>query len=139
MGKALPYIMNSIHFSFTKLVVADLEKCAVFYKAAAGLTELARVDATIEGRAIREIMFKATAAGGSTFVLLNYPDAPAAVQGEVILGFMTDDIAAFVKNAAAAGGRIVEAPKTQAQHGVKVAFVRDIEGHLIEVVELLAG
>lgn len=129
--------MTLRHFGFTKLIVADLEKSAAFYKAVAGLTELARVNATIEGRPIHEIMFNATAPGASTFVLLHYPDAPKPAQGEVILGFVTDDITTFVRNAASAGGKVVEAPSTQAEHGVKVAFVRDIEGHLIEVVEQL--
>lgn len=130
--------MNPTHFNFTKLIVADLEKSAAFYREVAGLTETARINASIEGQTIHEIMFAPTAPGASTFVLLTYPDAPKAVQGELILGFVTDDIAAFVQRAARAGGKIVEAPSTQAEHGVKVAFVRDIEGHLIEAVEMLA-
>ncbi|MBY0511834.1 MAG: VOC family protein [Rhodospirillaceae bacterium] len=126
------------HFGFTKLVVADLEKSAAFYKATAGFTEQARVDDAIEGRRIQEIMFNPTTPGASTFVLLSYPDAPKPVQGELITGFITDDIAGFVQRAERAGGRITEAPHAKPEHGVKVGFVRDPEGHLIEVVEMLA-
>jgi catechol 2,3-dioxygenase-like lactoylglutathione lyase family enzyme len=129
--------LTNDHFSFTKLVVGDLEKCADFYKDVCGLTELARVTAEIEGRAIHEIMFHPTADGASTFVLLTFPDAPKPAGGEVILGFVTPDIEAFVKRTIAAGGRLTQPIASQPQHGVKVAFVRDIEGHLIEVVEML--
>jgi catechol 2,3-dioxygenase-like lactoylglutathione lyase family enzyme len=129
--------MATDHFGFTKLIVADLEKAASFYKAVCGLTELGRVDAAIEGRRISEIMFNATGEGAATFVLLSYPDAAAAKDGEVILGFITQDVEAFVARAQSAGGRIAQAIETQPQHGVTVGFVRDPEGHLIEVVELL--
>jgi catechol 2,3-dioxygenase-like lactoylglutathione lyase family enzyme len=129
--------MAADHFGFTKLVVGDLEKSAAFYKSVCGLTEMARVNAEIEGRPIREIMFNATGQGAATFVLLSYSDTPAPQIGELILGFITKDVVAFVARARGAGGSVVQPPMAQPEHGVKVAFVRDIEGHLIEVVELL--
>jgi predicted enzyme related to lactoylglutathione lyase len=129
------------HFSFTKLIVNDLEKSAAFYKSVAGLTEQARIEAVMEGRAIKEIMFNPTAPGAAMFVLLTYPNGPKLVHdtngSAIIMGFVTDDIDAFVKNAEKAGGRVTEQPSAQPAHGVKVAFVRDPEGHLIEVVEPL--
>jgi len=125
------------HFGFTKLIVGDLEKSADFYTFVCELTEMARVDAMIEDRPISEIMFNATGQGGATFVLLTYNGEPAPKAGEVILGFITKDIDAFVLRVETAGGRVVQPTVRQPEHGVKVAFVRDIEGHLIEVVELL--
>ena len=129
--------MATDHFGFTKLIVADLERSANFYKSVCELTELARVDAAIEGRPISEIMFNATGQGAATFVLLSYADAPDPKGGEVIIGFITNDAGAFVSRAQAAGGSIAQDIVNQPEHGVKVAFVRDVEGHLIEVVELL--
>jgi len=129
--------MATDHFGFAKLIVGDLERSAAFYLSVCELTEMARVDATIEGRAISEIMFNATGQGAATFVLLAYRDTPAPKSGELILGFITKDIDAFVTRALAAGGSVVQMAVAQPEHGVKVAFVRDIEGHLIEVVELL--
>jgi predicted enzyme related to lactoylglutathione lyase len=129
--------MATDHFGFTKLVVGDLEKSAAFYKSVCELTEMARVDAAIEGRPISEIMFNATGQGAATFVLLTYKDAPTPRAGEVILGFITQDVDAFVARARAAGGSVAQEAMRQPEHGVKVAFVRDVEGHLIEVVELL--
>jgi len=125
------------NFNFTKLVVADLEKSASFYKSVCGLTEQARVTSQIAGRAISEILFNPVAPGGATFVLLTFPDTPAPAAGELILGFVTSDIAAFLDRTRAAGGSVAQAIESRPEHGVKVAFVRDIEGHLIEVVQLL--
>jgi catechol 2,3-dioxygenase-like lactoylglutathione lyase family enzyme len=128
-------IVTTDHFGFTKLVVGDLEAAADFYTSVCGLTELTRVDATIEGRPISEILFKATAEGAATFVLLTYKDQPACGAGDVILGFVTEDLDAFVSRVEAAGGKIAQRAERQPEHGVKVAFVRDPEDHLIEVIE----
>ena len=124
-------------FGFTKLVVADLEKSTAFYKSVCGLVEQARVDDKIAGRAISEILFNPATPGGATFVLLAYPDAPKPASGEVILGFATDDVDAFVARVRAAGGAVAEEAASRPDHGVRVAIVKDIEGHLIEAVQML--
>lgn len=128
--------MATDHFGFTKLVVGDLEKCASFYKSVCELTEHARVDASIDGRPISEIIFNPTQ-GATAFVLLTFVGAAAPQADEVILGFITPSVDAFVARARAAGGSVVQEAVNQPEHGVRVAFVRDVEGHLIEVVETL--
>jgi predicted enzyme related to lactoylglutathione lyase len=130
---------DKAHFGFTKLVVQDLEAMATFYKDVAGLTEMARVQDAVGDRKIDEILFLPTAPGGSTLVLFKFLDRAAPANEEVILGFQTPDIAAFVERTKAGGGKVVTEIETKAEHGVKVAFVTDPEGHLIEVVELLAA
>jgi predicted enzyme related to lactoylglutathione lyase len=125
------------HFGFTKLVVGDLERSADFYTFVCELSEMARVDATIEGRPISEIMFNATGEGAATFTPLAYNGEPAPKAGEVILGLITKDVDAFVSRVEAAGGKVAQPAERQPEHGVKAAFVRDLEGHLIEVVELI--
>ena len=127
------------HFGFTKLLVHDLERSAAFYTSVCGLVETGRVDAVIGGRQISEIMFAPTGEGGSTFVLLKFLGAPSPTKDEVILGFITDSVDAFIDRVKSAGGALVEAPYDNVAHGVKVAFVTDGEGHLIEVVELLSA
>lgn len=126
------------HFGFTKLLVRDLEKAARFYSDVCGLTELARVEAAIAGRPISEIMFNTTGEGAAMFVLLKFMDTDGADGRDVILGFQTDDVAAFVQRAVAAGGKIVDPIRDDPDHGVKVGFVSDPEGHLIEVVQVTA-
>jgi len=129
--------MAKAHFGFTKLVVQDLEKMATFYKDVVGFEESGRVQSAVGDRAIDEILFDATSQGGSTFVLFKFLDRDAPANEEVILGFITDDLAAFVERTKSAGGAVVTDIKSQPEHGVKVAFVTDPEGHLLEVVELL--
>lgn len=127
------------HFGFTKLLVHDLERTATFYKAVCGVTELARVESKIAGRPISEIMFNATGQGAATFVLLKFEGAPKPTNDEVIIGFVTPDLEAFIGRVKAAGGSVEEDLKSMPEHGVKVAFLRDVEGHLLEVVELLSA
>jgi len=124
-------------FSFTKLLVDDLEQCAVFYKEVCGLVETERVESDINGRAISEILFAPTSEGGATFVLLKFVGSPRPHNDEVITGFITDDVDAFCVRAEEAGGRVTRPAKVVPEHGVRVAFVEDVEGHLIEVVQLL--
>lgn len=124
-------------FSFTKLVVDDLEKCAAFYKEVCGLEELMRVDEAVADRAISEILFKPTAEGGPTFTLFKFIGSPAPAPGETILGFVTTDLESFLDRALTAGGSVVQPIKMMPELGIKVAFVADIEGRLLEVVQML--
>jgi predicted enzyme related to lactoylglutathione lyase len=126
---------RAAHFGFTKLVVADLEKCAAFYEAAFALVRQTRIDTESAGRKLSEILYQPTAPGAATFVLIHFYDALQPVVGELVLGFNTDDIDAFVARAQAAGGTIDRAPYAIEEMKIKVAFVRDVEGHLIEVVQ----
>jgi len=128
---------SQAHFGFTKLVVDDLDRCAAFYKEVCGLTELARIQDAVGDRKIDEILFQPTREGGATFVLFKFLDRNAPAKDEVVLGFETPDLAAFVERVTEAGGKIVEGIKAMPHHGVKVAFVTDPEGHLLEVVELI--
>jgi predicted enzyme related to lactoylglutathione lyase len=125
------------HFGFTKLLVADLEKSAAFYTQVFGLKETTRIQSDIRGRPLEEILFNPTGDGAATFVLLKYLDATAAAADEVILGFITPDLDALIERALSAGGSIERDPLDYPDLGVKVAFVADIEGHLIEVVQML--
>lgn len=123
------------HFSFTKLLVADLDASMVFYRDVFGVEEQGRVTAAIAGRKIDEILCKPTAPGGAMFVLLKFEGTAKPAADEVILGFVTDDLDGVCSRAVAAGGRVVEPPYHSEHGNVRVAFVADNEGHLIEVVQ----
>jgi predicted enzyme related to lactoylglutathione lyase len=129
--------MSSTHFGFTKLLVTDLEAAAEFYTAVFGLKENYRVHSDIADRVLDEILFEAAAPGTATFVLLKFEGVTRPSSDEVINGFITSDLDALVQRALDAGGAVAREPVEQAQHGVKVAFITDIEGHMIEVVEPL--
>ena len=128
----------SSSFSFTKLVVADLEKMASFYAAAYGLKQLARVEAEIGSDRIDEIMLSAgTEVAPGMLVLLRFVDKPPPSTGEALLGFTTDDLAALVELVCAAGGRVHAPAKEMPEMKIRVAFVTDPEGHLAELVQQL--
>jgi lactoylglutathione lyase len=122
-------------YSFTKLVVGDLEAMAGFYRDVYGLTELQRVQSEIDGAPMDEIILGVDGEHGG-LILLSWI-GQAAETGEVILGFTTPDIAALFDRVEAAGGMVREAPKARPEAGgLTVGFVTDPEGHLSEVVEM---
>lgn len=125
-------------FSFTKLVVHDVEKMAAFYAAVYGLHAVSRVRGESVGHEeIDEIMLSPDPkASFGTLVLLRYVSRAASPNGEVILGFTTGDLPALLDRVRAAGGG-VHAPIKDLPHlKVRVAFATDPEGHLAELVEL---
>lgn len=124
-----------MHFGFTKLVVADLERSVAFYTEALGLVEDYRVASQIAGRPIEQVAFAATAPDGPVLVLLRYADAPGPASGEVIVGFRVDDVESVCTRVVAAGGAVHREPQTMRRYGVVTAFLTDPEGHLIELVQ----
>src|SRR6476659_3050595 len=124
------------NFSFTKLVVADLETSAAFYSAVFGLREQYRVKSDIGGRAMNEILFESTP-DGATFVLLHFEDNAKPAAGSVIGGFITDGIDELFPRAVAAGATVVGPVHDAPEHGVRVGFLADPDGHLLEICQLL--
>lgn len=124
-------------FSAAKLVVADLEKCARFYGAVFGLEPAARVDAELNGRNFSEIIYSKASPEAASFVLFAYHDAPTPVGGETIVVFRTDDVDKTVKLFCKHGGVLDYGPEAWPDHGVKSAFLRDIEGHVVELIEVI--
>ena len=123
-------------FQYTKLIVHDLDRTAAFYRNVCGLVELMRVDEKVAGRSITEIVFKGTGDDPyASLMLLKFHDAPNPSNDEVMLAYVSDDVVAFLKRVRAAGGTVAEEIRVVPENGVKVAFVRDVEGHLIEVIE----
>lgn len=129
--------MSLSHFAFTKLVVHDLESAATFYTSVFGLTERKRVSSEIGPRAIDEIMYDPTAPGAGSFILLRYRDATGPSNNEVIVGFVVDDVDNVMERAVGAGATVTREASDMPEHGVRVGFVTDPEGHLIEIVERL--
>ena len=126
-------------FAFTKLVVHDLEKLVGFYSEVYGLHAVHRVRGeSIGGEEIDEVMMSPDpTATWSSLVLLKYPGRPAPAGDEVILGFTTDDLGALLGRVRAAGGRVHADAKEMPELGVRVAFAKDPEGHLAELVQVV--
>ncbi len=128
----------STSFGFTKLIVHDLEKMAGFYRDVYGLHAVNRVRGeSIGGEEIDEIMMSPDPkAQWSSLVLLKYVGRKASPNGEVILGFTTDDLPALLERVKKAGGGITAPIKEMPELKIRVAFATDPEGHLAELVEV---
>lgn len=129
--------IDEVHFGHIKLAVDDLDRCAAFYRDVCGLVEYGRADATMNGRLGTEVMFAPTADGGPMLVLVKFHGAPAPRGGDTLLGFRTADLEAFCARVVAAGGRLTQPVTPIPEHGVKAAFVTDVEGNVLEVLQLL--
>jgi len=122
-------------FSFTKLVVADLEAMSAFYREVYGLTEVMRFGAEVAGRPIDEIILGGDGAS-SGLILFKFLDRAVPTNGEVLLGFTTDDVGALFERGVAAGGSVWADVKDPGLAGVAlVGFLADPEGHIAEVVQ----
>lgn len=124
-------------FMFTKLIVRDLDAATAFYAAVVGLVEMARVEAVIDGRAVTEVVYMPTYPGGPMFILARFHDVVTPATAELIMGFATQDLEGFVARAKQSGGNVIEAPRDIPGAGMRVAFVADTEGHVLQVTQML--
>ncbi|MEZ4334176.1 MAG: VOC family protein [Myxococcota bacterium] len=125
-------------FGFTKLVVGDLEKMKAFYMNAYDLKQFDRIQADIGIDPIDEIMLgRDSGFGPGSLVLLRFTELAPPRPGAVILGFVTDDLQALLDRVVANGGRVHAAIKDIPEMKVRVAFAKDPEGNLAELVQML--
>ena len=125
-------------FMFTKLLVNDLAKASAFYTAVFGLVEMHRVEAAITGRSVTEVIYMPTSEGGPMFILAKFNDVSTPSKDELILGFATKDLEALLARVEEAGGSVAEPIQDVPQAGMRHAFIRDAEGHLIQVSQVMA-
>lgn len=126
-------------FSFTKIIVTDVDQLFAFYRDVFDLAETARVRQG-EGEAeLDEIIMGPAGAGYVTpsLVIQRYPNRPIPTRGEATLGFIVSDIDRTIETAVAAGATIDRPVRAATEHGIRVAFIMDPDGHLIEIVQML--
>jgi catechol 2,3-dioxygenase-like lactoylglutathione lyase family enzyme len=126
-------------FSFTKIIVSDVDRVFPFYRDVLGLAEVARVRIGEGEHELDEIIMGAAGGGYRvpSLVIQRFPNRPLPAPGEATLGFIVPDVDRAVEAAEAAGGALVRPARTVADHGVRVAFVTDNDGHLLELVQTL--
>ncbi len=124
-----------IKFAYTILYVQDVEKTISFYECAFGLKrkfivpgnsygELATGDTTLSFASIEQA--KSNLKDGFEESKLN--KKPFAIE----IAFATDDVDTVYKHAIKEGAIAESAPAIK-PHGQTVAYVRDIDGFLIEI------
>lgn len=131
--------MAASQFSFTKILVNDVDAAQRFYCDVMGLALVLRFQ-TGEGEfELDEAILSANGAydGGHNLIVIRYINQPAPKPGEGIFGFTVEDVDATITAVLAAGGTLHRPARILEEHGIKVAFVKDPEGHLLELVEIL--
>lgn len=114
-------LVDAIGFDsqITFLFVADLERSSVFYGDVLGL-ELARDQGACRIYRVAERAY------------LGVCDHRPTDTGGVIITLVADDVDAWARRVAAAG-HDVEGPSTNERFGLYHCFVRDPDGHLVEI------
>ena len=129
--------MNALAFSFTKLVVSDLDAAAKFYGEAIGLKEVSRHTASASEFAQDEVIMSVSGSNdGAMLLLVKYLKKPAPPTGGAWTGFIVDDLDARVAAALAAGGSELVPIFHQAENNLSAAIIADPEGHVIELVQM---
>ena len=127
--------MNSGTWSFTKVLVADLETEVAFYRDVFGLEEAHRMKAGLDSDPAEEVFF-ATHQGYPVLGLVTYLHRQPPPVGETIIGISVPDIRAAFERAKHCGGKVAREPTTSEQtHGYTIGLLEDPEGHIIEVLE----
>jgi lactoylglutathione lyase len=129
--------VQALAFSFTKLVVSDLERSERFYCDSFGMTVTRRVTSTDHEFALTEAILSLPGGSGShVLVLTRYLSRAAPPPGAAWTGFVVSDIAGTMVMIEKAGGRVAVATHDSPDHKFLAALVADPEGHMIELIQL---
>ena len=130
-----------MRFGYTILYVESVTQAVDFYERAFGLTRRFVTDDGSYG----EMETGDTTLSFATHTLVSelFPDGyrrndPVEPPVGVEIGFVTDDVAAAWDTALAAGAIVVSPPTTK-PWGQTVAYVRDLEGMLVEICTPVAS
>ncbi len=128
-----------MRFGYALLFVADVEKTVAFYEAAFGLKRKA-----VQEGGYAEMDTGATKLGFVSHALAESAGAaftkadPARPAPGMEIALVTDDVAAAYANAVEKGAVAVAAP-CRKPWGQTVAYVRDLDGFLVELCTPIAG
>jgi lactoylglutathione lyase len=124
-----------IKFAYTILYVKDVEKTINFYEKAFGFSRKFVTPDNSYGELLvgdTTLSFASVTLASSNlkdgFIKSDLANKPFGIE----IGFTTDIVEETVRSAINAGGTILENPKTK-PWGQVVAYVRDLDGFLIEI------
>lgn len=127
--------MGVTAFTFTKIVVADLDRAVPFYRDAIGLTLLNRITAP-DGEYAQEeaIMGVEGKKDGPMLLLVRYLNKPAPPSGSAWTGLVVENLPAVLGAVEQAGGTVIVPIHDVPKFELTIAVVTDPEGHLIELM-----
>ncbi|AZI35411.1 hypothetical protein NT2_09_01050 [Caenibius tardaugens NBRC 16725] len=120
-------------FFFTKITVGDPASVEDFYTAVLGLEVLVRV-MDDDGRPRETVFVVPGNENCSRLIMERRGHAGQTNPGETVLGFAVDDVDATVASAITAGGALVHPPQDNEAHGIRIAFLTDPDGQVIELL-----
>lgn len=130
-----------VKFGYKILYVQDVEKSLAFYESTFGfsrkfVTPENDYGELITGETTISFASKKLAAQNLSegFIESSLDDKPFAIE----IGFITDDVAELVQKATSFGAIVVKEP-AQKPWGQIVAYVRDLDGFLIEICTEVQG
>ncbi len=124
-----------IKFAYTILYVKDVTKAITFYEKAFGFKRKFVTPENDYG----ELLVGETTLSFAAITLANTNIKDGFIESSLAnkpfgfeIGFTTDNVAETIKAAINAGGTITETPKTK-PWGQTVAYIRDLDGFLVEI------
>jgi len=133
-------IINEGQFVFTKVIVADIERAFEFYNKVFGLVEIARISNGAGVTEMHEIIMGTAGSSGMpvpTLIVQRYPNKLLPSVEAIVLGFTVGNIEATIAAAVDAGASIQIPLSVHEAHGVKVVFLVDPQGIMIELLQYL--
>lgn len=128
--------MSALAFSFTKIVVKDLDAAERFYCEAFGMNRVHKVASDEHKYALDEVILSLPGdAGGHPLIIVSYRHRPCPPAGAAWTGFVVADLEKSLAAVEKAGGSIEVPVHANPEHGVRAAIAADPEGHLIEIIQ----
>lgn len=129
--------MTALSFAFTKIVVTDLDASEQFHIQTLGLSRVNYIEFGEGAAQLQEVILAVPdgGSGGAHLSLIRLPNRPVSRPGETVIGFMVDDVGATVAAMADAGARITVPVMEMADHQLKLAYLTDLDGHIIDLLQ----
>ena len=119
-----------------KLVVADLDRAAAFYKAVCGFEDSRNMQFAVAGRSFKDIILR-KGKDGQELTIMVYDDGKVPTPGAVVLTYSTDDLAAFRQRALEAGGTEVSEERSLrlGSWNARISDFADPDGNVLQVLQ----
>lgn len=129
--------MTALSFAFTKIIVADLDASEQFYSQTLGLSRVTYIEFGEGVGHLQEVVLAMPngSADAAQLNLIHFPNKPMPAPGATVIGFMVADVDATVAAMTGAGGSVTVPALEMAEHRLKLAYVTDIDGHIIEILQ----
>ena len=125
------------NFVFTKLNVHAIDTLERFYCTLFGMEVITRVNLGEGEGAMDERILTKPGTRGPQLILFAQPGRPLPPPGESVLGLMVEDVERTLAEPQALGARVLHPLMEVPEHGLKLVYITDPEGHVVELLQSL--